>query len=125
MPTVDADLVLFEAGPFERAVAIAGHSGAMELVSFVRQFSFEDDQGEYLGMEQLRLSLMADEPGPSSAPTSAIVWAAPRPSETGRPVVEGIHPDLHAWKSAVEAEPAFQFAGTWPLRRGELHYGGV
>ena len=55
-PDVDADLLLFESS-LELREAGAHSFGPSFAVGFTRQFSFEDDEGEYAGMEVVRAEL--------------------------------------------------------------------
>jgi hypothetical protein len=55
-PTMDADLLLFECSLYLRPPTRHSRGSAFS-VSFTRQFSFEDADGEYIGMEQLHATL--------------------------------------------------------------------
>jgi hypothetical protein len=112
----DGDLVLFEAG--KRA------SERFEI-ALVRQFSFTDEEQEYLGMEQVQLRRTFSAPA-GTVPAPVSIWGVARigndAGDTGR---EGIHPNLTRWFGAVEADSAFLAAlsasprGT-TLRQGPL-----
>jgi hypothetical protein len=55
-PDVDADMLLFEAS-LELREGGAYSFGPSFVVGFTRQFSFEDEEGEYAGMEVVRAEL--------------------------------------------------------------------
>ena len=55
-PDVDADMLLFEAS-LELREGGAYSFGPSFVVGFTRQFSFEDEEGEYEGMEVVRAEL--------------------------------------------------------------------
>jgi hypothetical protein len=55
-PDVDADMLLFESS-LELREGGAYSFGPSFVVGYTRQFSFEDDEGEYAGMEVVRAKL--------------------------------------------------------------------
>jgi hypothetical protein len=101
-PDHDGDLLLFESGRESRRPdkGWSSLSDAAEpkvfSVSFTRQFSFEDDDGEYLGMNGLRLTIEFD----CDLDRQAQRWG-------------NAAADVDVWRHAVEQDSAFAeaFAG--------------
>lgn len=105
----DGDLLLFEAA---RLSPRGPNRPGEWYASLLRQFSFTDADGEYLGMDHLRVDLVfANAPRtPPWQPASAIWGAARPPRDPAEPVYESIEPDTNRWIAKVEAHPAFHAA---------------
>ncbi len=115
-PHHDEDLALFEAGMEELKPGVlppdAGSSAY--VVGFVRQLSFTDSDGEYLGMEQLRLDIVFL-PSPMLARLpEATIWgvAGLAGSSGASPDQEGTYRTVPAWRNAVERTESFHAASS-------------
>jgi hypothetical protein len=87
----EADLCLFEYGVYDWSDG----KGPRFNWSFCRQFSFEDDEGEYDHMEQVRCDLFF-EPTDATSSLTGEVWSESR-SESS----------VAEWVAAVEASEGF------------------
>lgn len=103
--------MLFQAGAAELKPPLlppAADSSAY-VVGFVRQLSFTDAEGDYLGMEQLRLDVIFPPSPMLAALPEPTVWgvAGLRGSSGASPDEEGIYRAVPAWRDAVESTEAF------------------
>jgi hypothetical protein len=122
----DGDLLLFEAGERDLLPGVLPDRSRGFVVSFNRQFSFADADGEYLGMERLRISIVIDIDGGSAGWPSGSIWGAARVAdEPDAPAYEGIQPTVTRWVDAVESDPAFRFSQEGEPVVASLHYGPI
>jgi len=85
-PDVDADMLLFEAS-LELREGGAYSFGPSFVVGFTRQFSFEDEEGEYAGMEVVRAELRYAVHDDFRAITRMRHETSGRPTSSGGPAV--------------------------------------
>lgn len=115
-PYQDEDLVLFHAGMAELKPGVlppdAGSTAY--VVGFLRQLSFTDSDGEYLGMEQLRLDIVfLASPMLARLPETTIWGVAGLTGSCGASRdQEGTYRTVPAWKEAVERSETFQAASS-------------
>lgn len=117
----DADLLLHE--------SYLADGDETYVVSFSRQFSFEDLDGEYAGMNALLLKLVFSG-APTGRPLRAQRWGyAGRHRED---VSDETHAEIgnwagwvDSWKTAVEASNSFRVLDTLAVRHFELFQGDV
>ena len=116
-PDRDADLLLFqsalslrEPGPHD--------AGPHYMIDFTRQFSHEDEHGDYAGMEQLGCSFYYDVRSDFEALTKQASW-----SETYHPGDQfwGAPGERTAdWIASVANSPSFQTAVRYPPRAAQI-----
>lgn len=85
----DSDMCLFQCGVYDWSDG----KGPRFHWGMTRQFSFEDEDGEYDHMEQLECGLYFDPSGPLASVHSPGIWSGA---------------DLDGWISAVESDDGFQ-----------------
>jgi|1186.fasta_scaffold482032_2 hypothetical protein len=121
-PERDADMLLYECS-LDLKPADAYHAGPAFFVGFTRQFSFEDEQGEYAGMAQLHATLVYEVHDDFRQITTMASW-----SETfGTADLfwgNGAH-RATAWADRVERTRSYQTARRHQPVRLTLHYGPV
>jgi hypothetical protein len=121
------DLLLFESGPAHsestRQAAVRDDTIAADAftLSFTRQFSFEDDEGQHLFMERMGLEIWVPLDATLAAQHRDTIWgfAGPPGSEAERaahepPIVETVNGAL-AWHEAIAATAAYRRALAGPI----------
>jgi hypothetical protein len=121
-PSRDADMLLFQCA-LDLGEPAKYHPGPHYIVDFTRQFSHEDEDGEYAGMEQLGCSFYYESDPEFEAVTKPADWnAAYRPGDQfwGAPVDHA-----HDWIARVEASPNFKAALVHAPRAAQINQGPV
>jgi hypothetical protein len=123
----DGDLLLFETGlarilpPAEKPYWSSSDEPIPEVyeLSFTRQFSFEDSDGEYHGMNTVSLSIQTKPTAELTTLANAQIWGSAGPSWTRDELVAHGHDPNRppatgaaAWQEKVTASPAFSTALT-------------
>jgi hypothetical protein len=121
----DGDLLLFETGlgrvlpPAEKPYWSLSDEPVPEVyeLSFTRQFSFEDSDGEYHGMNTVSLSIQAQPTSTLTGLANEQIWGSAGPAWAHDELVaQGHDPDrpprtgAAAWREQVKASPAFSTA---------------
>src|SRR4051794_40379274 len=121
----DGDLLLFETGlarilpPTQKQYWSSSDEPAPEVyeLSFTRQFSFEDSDGEYHGMNTVSLSIQMEPTAELTTLADAQIWGSAGPTWTRDELVaHGHDPDrppatgAAAWQQEVMASATFSTA---------------